>query len=162
MTSAVSIRPAVRSDIPSLTPLFEALDEQHRIALPTVFRKPPAERREQSWFDWIIAGPDRAILVAERVDKKIIGLVVLIARSIPANVVRDARRFVEIDNLVVGFGARRSGVGRSLLEASKTWAREQGISKLEVSAWSFNVEAIEFYRKLGFHRTIERFAMTSD
>lgn len=162
MTPSVSIRPAVQSDIPSLNPLFEALDEQHRIALPEVFRKPAGERREQSWFDWIIAGPDRAILVAERVDKRIIGLVVLIARSIPANVVRDARRFVEIDNLVVGVGARRSGVGRSLLEASKTWAREQGISKLEVSAWSFNVEAIEFYRKLGFHRTIERFAMTSD
>jgi GNAT superfamily N-acetyltransferase len=162
MTPFASIRLAVQSDIPSLNPLFEALDEQHRIALPEVFRKPSGERREQSWFDWIIPGPDRAILVAEKVDKKIIGLVVLIARSIPANVVRDARRFVEIDNLFVCVGARRSGVGRSLLEASKTWAQEQGISQLEVSAWSFNVEAIEFYRKLGFHLTTERFAMSSD
>lgn len=162
MIPSVSIRPAIQSDIPSLNPLFEALDEQHRIALPQVFRKPSGERREQSWFDWIIAGPDRAILVAERVDKRIIGLVVLIARSIPANVVRDARRFVEIDQLIVCVGARRSGVGRSLLEASKTWAREQGISQIEVTAWSFNVEAIEFYGKLGFHRTLETLAASLD
>jgi diamine N-acetyltransferase len=162
MTPSVSIRPAVHSDIPSLNELFEALDEQHRIALPAVFRKPAGERREQLWFDYIIAGPHSAILVAERVDKKLIGLVVLIARSIPANVIRDARRFVEIDQLVVGVDARHSGVGRSLLEASKTWAREQGISQLEVSAWSFNVEAIEFYRRFGFRRTIEQFAISSD
>ena len=161
MTLSVSIRPAAQSDIPSLNPLFEALDEQHRIALPDVFRKPAKGRREQSWFDWIIAGPDRAILVAERVDKEIIGLVVLIARSIPANVVRDARQFVEIDQLVVGVGARGSGMGRSLLEASKIWAREREISQLEVSAWSFNIEAIEFYRKFGFHRTIEKFTLSS-
>jgi diamine N-acetyltransferase len=162
MTPSVSIRPAVQADIPSLNPLFEALDEQHRIALPEVFREPAGARREQSWFDWIIAGPDRAILVAEGIDKEIIGLVVLVVRSIPANVVRDARRFAEIDQLVVGVGARRSGVGRSLLQASKTWAREQGISQLEVSAWSFNVEAIDFYRKLGFRRTTEKFATSSD
>jgi GNAT superfamily N-acetyltransferase len=162
MTPSVFIRPAVQSDTPSLTALFEALDEHHRIALPEVFRKPAGARREQSWLDWIMAGPDRAILAAEGIDKEIIGLVVLIARSIPANVVRDAQRFVEVDQLVVGAGARGSGVGRSLMEASKAWARERGISQLQVSAWSFNVDAIEFYRRLGFHQTIERFAMSLD
>jgi len=75
------------------------------------------ERREQSRFDWIV---------------------VVIARSIADNVIRDPKRFVEIDQLIVGVGARRSGVGRSLLEAPKTWAREQGISQLAVSAWAFH------------------------
>lgn len=131
MTPSVFIRPAVQSDISPLIPLFEALDEQHRMALPDVFRRPGMERREQAWFDWILTGSDRAILVAEGVDKQIHGLVVLIAKSTPAHVVMDARRFVEIDQLIVGVGARRSGVGRSLLEASETWAREQGISWLE-------------------------------
>jgi GNAT superfamily N-acetyltransferase len=162
MTSSVSIRPAVQSDIPSLTPLFEALDEHHRVALPEVFRKPAGARREPSWLDWILAGPDRAILVAEGADKEIIGLVVLIERSIPAIVVRDARRFIEIDQFVVRAGARRSGVGQSLLEASKAWARERSISQLEVSAWSFNAGAIEFYSRLGFHRIVERFAMSAE
>lgn len=162
MPSSVSVRPAVDSDLPSLHALFEALDDLHHTALPQVFRKPDGVRRDLFRPDSIIGGDDRTILVAEGRDKKIVGLVVLIARSIAANVVRDARQFVEIDQLVISVGARRSGVGRSILEASKTWARQRGISQLEVSAWSFNVEAIEFYRKLGFRRTVERFAISTE
>src|SRR5262245_5045133 len=93
--------------------------------------------------------------------RKIIGLVVLVERLVPAIVVRDARHFVEIRELVVSKPARRRGVGQSLIDAAKTWARERNIRNLEVSAWSFNVETIEFYRKVGFQRTIEWFAMSS-
>jgi len=161
MTLSVSIRRAVPADIAAMNRLFEVLDEHHRVALPDVFRKPTGARREQSWLDWIIVGPDGAILVAEGPDAQIIGLVVLVARLVPAIVVRDARHVVEIRELVVSKPARRRGVGRSLIDAAKTWARERNIRNLEVSAWSFNVETIEFYRKVGFQRTIEWFAMSS-
>jgi ribosomal protein S18 acetylase RimI-like enzyme len=160
MTLSVSVRPALASDIAALIPLFEGLDEHHRLALPEVFRKPAGARREQSWLDWLIAGPDQAMLVAE--GPEIVGLVVLIARSVTANIVRDARQFVQIDQLVVSAAARRRGVGRSLIDASKTWARAREISKLEVSAWSFNVDTIEFYRRIGFQPTIAWFAMSSE
>jgi GNAT superfamily N-acetyltransferase len=160
MTLSVSVRPALSSDIAAIVPLFEELDEYHRLALPEVFRKPTGARREQSWLDWAIAGPDQAILVAE--GPEIVGLVVLIARSVAANIVRDARRFVQVDQLVVSAAARRGGVGRSLIDASKTWARDRGIANLEVSAWSFNVATIEFYRRAGFQPTIEWFTMSSE
>ena len=65
MTLSFSIRPAVPSDITALDPLFEVVDEHHRVALPEVFREPTGSRREPSWLDWVIAGPDGAILVAE-------------------------------------------------------------------------------------------------
>jgi GNAT superfamily N-acetyltransferase len=161
MTLSVSIRRAVPADIAAMNPLFEVLDEHHRVALPEVFRKPTGARREQSWLDWIIAGPEGAILVAGGSEAKIIGLVVLVERLVPAIVVRDAKHFVEIRELVVSKPARRRGVGRSLIDAAKMWARERNIWNLEVSAWSFNVETIEFYRKVGFQRTIEWFAMSS-
>jgi ribosomal protein S18 acetylase RimI-like enzyme len=159
MSFSISIRPALHPDVPALIPLFEELDEYHRLVLPAVFRKPAGARREQSWLDWLIAGPDQAILVAEGPQTEILGLVVLIARSVAAHSVRDARRFVEIDQLVVASAARRRGVGRSLIEASKAWGRARGISNLEVSAWSVNAETIKFYRRAGFSSTIERFAM---
>jgi hypothetical protein len=65
MTFSVLIRPALPSDVAAVIPLFEELDEIHRLALPAVFRKPDGARREQSWLDGLIAGPDQAILVAE-------------------------------------------------------------------------------------------------
>jgi ribosomal protein S18 acetylase RimI-like enzyme len=164
MTVSISVRPALPSDIAALIPLFEELDEHHRLALPVVFREPDGARREQSWLDGVIAGPDQAILVAEGPHADIVGLVglvVLIARSVAANSVRDARRFVEIDQLVVTSATRRRGIGRSLIDASKAWGRARGIANLEVSAWSVNAETIEFYRKVGFAPTIARFAMCS-
>jgi ribosomal protein S18 acetylase RimI-like enzyme len=106
-------------------------------------------------------GPDEAVLVAKGPHAETVGLVVLIARSIAASSVRDARRFVEIDQLVVSSTTRRRGVGRSLIDASKAWGRARGISRLEVSVWSVNVETIEFYRKIGFAPTNERFALSS-
>jgi ribosomal protein S18 acetylase RimI-like enzyme len=162
MTLSFSIRSAVSSDIAGLNPLFEELDEHHRLALPEIFRAPTGPRREPAWLDSVIVGSDGAILIAEGTDAKIAGLVVLITRSIPASIVRDARQFVEIWELVVSSRARLAGAGRSLIEASRTWARERGIRSLEVSVWSFNVETIEFYRKVGFQRIVERFAMPSD
>ncbi len=161
MTLPISIRPALPPDVAPLMPLFEELDEHHRLALPAVFRKPDGARREQSWLDRVIAGPDQAILMAEGVQAEIIGLVVLIERFVAANNVRHARQFVEIDQLVVASAARRRGVGRSLIEASKAWGRARGVSNLEDSVWSFNAETIEFYRRIGFAPTIARFAMSS-
>lgn len=162
MTNAITTRPATPADAPALEALFEALDEHHRLALPHIFRKPPAARREQTWLDERIAGPDSAILVAEGVDGRIIGLAVLVIRAVAASVVRDARRFVEIDELVVAADARDLGVGRALIEAARVWARERGIPGLEVSAWSFNLRTIEFYKRIGFTPTVERFAMAAE
>ena len=127
--------------------------------MPQIFRKPPEARREQLWLENAIAGPDSTILVAEGIDKSIIGLAVLATRLIPAIPVRDTRRFVEIVELVVSAQARHLGVGRSLIEAAQAWACERDIPALEVSAWSFNREATVFYRKMGFQPTVERFAL---
>jgi len=161
MTNSITIRPAKLAEAPALEPLFEALDEHHRLALPHIFRKPSAARREQSWLEERIAGSDSTILIAEGVDGQIIGLAVLVTRAIAASTVRDARRIVEIDELVVTAEARLLGVGRCLIQEAKNWARERNIPDLEVCAWSFNRETIEFYERAGFQPTVLRFAMAS-
>ena len=159
MSISVSVREAHAGDRASIFRLLEILDEHHRIALPKVFRRPLGERREQIWFDTIIAGPDSVILVAEGSDCGIVGLAVLIVKAIPATIVRDARQFVEIDQFVVDPEARRAGVGRELVEATRKWTSARGHLNLELSAWSFNVDAIAFYRQAGFERIGERLAM---
>jgi GNAT superfamily N-acetyltransferase len=156
-----AIRPALLIEREALLPLFEELDEHHRLRRPDLFRKPQGARREPSVLDSLILGPDSAILVAEAAEGKLLGAAVLIVRSIPASAVREPRRFVELDQLIVQHRARRLGVGRSLMRASKAWANGRDVPNLEVSVWSFNAEATEFYRKVGFQPTIERFEMPS-
>lgn len=111
MQAPFTIRPANHADIASLKSLIAALDEHHRVALPHVFREPIGPRREPSWFDAFFQATDRAILLAEDEHACTIGYVALLVRSIPATVVRDARTFVEIDQLYVDASARRLGSG---------------------------------------------------
>jgi ribosomal protein S18 acetylase RimI-like enzyme len=83
----------------------------------------------------------------------------VIIRLAAVSSVRDARRFAEIDNLVVRDGARRSGVARSLVTASSAWAQSRDVRSLEVVVWSFNVAAVAFYREIGFAPATERLVM---
>jgi diamine N-acetyltransferase len=154
------IRRALSTEREALSALFEELDEHHRSARPDIFRNPAGARREPSSLDQLIEGPDSTILVADGREAPL-GLAVLIVRSIPASAVRDARRFVELDQLIVRTGARRLGIGRSLMIASKAWAQSRDAPSLEVSVWSFNVDAVEFYRQAGFQPTVQRLAMPS-
>ena len=48
---------------------------------------------------------------------------------------------------------RRTGIGRSLIEAIRTWARGRGAHKLHLMVTSNNSAAIEFYRRNGFAMT---------
>lgn len=159
MIPFLTIRPARISDAPALEVLFEALDEQHRHARPHIFRKPPAARRELIWLEETIQGPDSAILLMEATDQRIIALAVLAVRVVAEVPVRPARQYVEIIELVVAAEARHMGAGRRLIDAAEAWARERDIPALEVSAWAFNRDAIEFYKHIGFEPTVERFAL---
>ena len=49
--------------------------------------------------------------------------------------------------------ARRSGVGRMLIDAIVGWAAERGVRTIKLMVTSVNGGAMEFYRRLGFEMT---------
>jgi ribosomal protein S18 acetylase RimI-like enzyme len=53
---------------------------------------------------------------------------------------------------MVAKGARRSGVGRALLQAAVDWARSSNIRKLELHVFPWNEPAIQLYEHFGFER----------
>jgi GNAT superfamily N-acetyltransferase len=60
----------------------------------------------------------------------------------------DAR--AEIWGLVVDEAARRTGVGRSLMEAAEEWAAQRGFRVMAVKSNSLRVESHGFYEHLGY------------
>ena len=106
------IRPASSDEHEMLRDLFWNSDEFHRRERPDIFLRPVGPQRSAEFLDATICGPDSTILVAKEPAKRLLGLVTLFARPIPASIVRDERRLVELDNLVVRADARRQGVGR--------------------------------------------------
>lgn len=57
---------------------------------------------------------------------------------------------VNVLGIAVSSDCRRSGVGRSLLEHTKNWAKELGINVIRLNSGSARKEAHAFYRVMGF------------
>jgi diamine N-acetyltransferase len=159
--SSFIIRPARPDEFEALCPLWEVLDEEHRVVRPDWFHRPAGERRRREDIAALIAGPDGALLVAEA-DGRLLGLSSLFIRTWPATTVRAERRVVEIDNIVVDPAARRRGVARALIEASAAWARGRGFDAIELSVFEFNREALAFYQAMGFATMLRRVVRTDD
>lgn len=153
------IRPAIRSDHETLLDLFLELDEFHRRERPNIFRRPVGPQRSTEFLDATVRGPDSTILVAEGSAKRLLGFVTLFVRTIPASIVRDERRFVEMDNLVVRSDARRQGVGRLLVAAAAAWSASKDAPAIELSVWSFNTVGKFLYQATGFETIVERMVL---
>jgi diamine N-acetyltransferase len=111
---------------------------------------PVGPRRNPVFLSSLIAGPDSIILVAGGAGNRLLGLIILFAKTMSASVVRDERRILEIDNLVVRADARRSGIARSLLDAASEWGKTRDATMIELTVWAFNEGAQAFYETAGF------------
>jgi ribosomal protein S18 acetylase RimI-like enzyme len=86
-----------------------------------------------------------AVLIAEREDGGRVGFISLKTRDDLTGVAR-----AHVADLAVAESARRLGVGRALMRAAETWARERGLTILSLDVWSTNERALAFYRDLGY------------
>jgi GNAT superfamily N-acetyltransferase len=69
---------------------------------------------------------------------------------------REHREVARIGGTWVAPSHRRRGVGRELLEAVASWARERGSRRLALWAPSENAAALALYREAGFKNTGRR------
>ena len=63
-----------------------------------------------------------------------------------------ASRHVADLGLMVASTHRRRGIGKALLEQAASWARDAGVSKLELHVFPWNEPAIQLYERFGFER----------
>jgi RimJ/RimL family protein N-acetyltransferase len=89
--------------------------------------------------------PDAAVFVAE-VDGEVVGRLSLARDAHPASL------HVADLGLMVDSRHRRRGIGRKLMAAAAEWARENGVTKLELHVFPWNEAAIALYERLGYER----------
>ncbi len=58
-----------------------------------------------------------------------------------------------VEDMVVDSRYRGRGIGRQLMAAIETWAREHGASRLQLLADRTNFSALDFYDKIGWRPT---------
>ena len=100
---------------------------------------------ERRYLRAIRRSPHAAVFVAEA-PEGIVGRLSLARDPHPAS------PHVADLGLMVSASHRRRGVGRVLLERAVEWARESGVTKLELHVFPHNEPAIRLYERFGFER----------
>ena len=143
------VREAARDDYKALCRLFAQVDALHVKALPEVFQNAKGPARSEEFIRNILEDENAALFVAENGDD-IVGLVHIDIRMAPEIRIMVPRRYACISDVIVREGFRRRGIGESLVERAQNWARDKGVTIVELNVYEFNRAAIAFYEKLGY------------
>jgi RimJ/RimL family protein N-acetyltransferase len=140
--SEVEIRRAVPADAEGLVALARAVGAEPEGWLITTdeWRSTTDERR---YLRATRRTPHAAVFVAQA-SEGVVGRLSVARDPHPAS-------FHVADlGLMVASSHRRHGIGRALLEAAADWAREAGVTKLELHVFPYNEPAIALYEDFGF------------
>jgi RimJ/RimL family protein N-acetyltransferase len=100
---------------------------------------------ERRYLRAIRRHPHAAVFVAEAAEG-VVGRLSIARDQHPAS------EHVADLGLMVAKSHRRLGIGRGLMEAAETWAREVGVRKVELHVFPHNEAAIALYESLGYMR----------
>ena len=114
-------------------------------ALTTALGYPSSDSDIKRRFDLIKDRWDARLIVAHRQDRDVLGWI-----HVQATYMLEADARAAIWGLVVAESARRSGVGRLLIEAAEEWATMRGLNVMAVQSNTTRLEARAFYEHLGY------------
>ena len=142
--SSVRIRPAEPGDAESLVALAGVIGREGGAWLLTTeaWRSSGDERR---YLKAVRRHTDAVVFVVED-DDAVVGRLSLTRDVHPAS------HHVADLGLMIAASHRRRGLGRALLEQAVTWARNAGVTKLELHVFPWNIPAIALYEAFGFER----------
>ena len=150
----MSVHFAKESELERVNELRRQVNDIHVQGRPQTF-KPGFPKELQDHIKTIWNDPEQRILVCER-DGIVCGFAVLHHVIRPETPFMFERNELDIDELCVDQANRRSGVGTELFSSIRSYAQENGFSRIELNMWEFNRDALEFYESIGF-KTYRRY-----
>ena len=139
------IRKATLDDTPQLTPLFVGSLQTMASFQPRQYRE---AEQDQDFIQAGILGEDCDILVAEQ-DGRILGLASVFSVLVPDRPHRIGQAYCELDTLFVLEDSRNQGIGSTLLDEAWAWAKERGLTSLQLMTLGENKGARRFYQRAG-------------
>jgi ribosomal protein S18 acetylase RimI-like enzyme len=138
----VNIRPVQVTDAESFLELSKKIDESNFMLYEPGEKKTTVEK-QQKFIDRILSEKKSILFVAES-DDKLVGFIL----ASGSNLMRNQHSVY----LVLGVHEeyQGKGVASQLFSRVFEWAKENGISRLELTVIKNNYKAVNLYRKMGF------------
>ena len=141
MSEDLTIRSAQRSDIGGMSDLLSQL-----FAIESDFT--PDEHKQKLGLELLLSTPYSCAVVAED-PSGVIGMATVQTLVSTA----EGGRVGLVEDVVVDLHHRGKGIGGALLEYLQVWAKDNGLSRLQLATDSGNDEAVKFYEKIGWEQT---------
>lgn len=140
------VRIAMENDYEGIRRLASQVHELHVLNRPDVFNN--VDSFQKDYFESLLKNENATILVADD-DRQIMGFCIVIAKEPSRIPMMKSRRVACLESLCVDKEHRRAGIGKSLYNKALEMAKQQGFDTLELTVWSFNTKAIQFYEQMG-------------
>lgn len=100
----------------------------------------------KKYFLGVINKPDSICLIAEE-NERAIGYIAATKKEYEGT---RKSNYIEIENMGVSPLYRSQGIGSSLMEECLKIAKNRGFDKVYVNCYFKNIQAVNFYKKMGF------------
>jgi diamine N-acetyltransferase len=149
------IRRATVADASTLSRLTGPVQTLHAHAYPQIFKQPFDDDAMTHHYEQVLTSASNYVFIGE-VDGEAVGYVQALIVVRPENVFTFALEYINIDQISVNPEHQGKGYGTQLTGYVFELARAKGISRVTLTVWMFNTQAIRFYEKLGFSRVLGR------
>lgn len=141
----MKIRQAKIEDKNDLIEILIQVQELHCKNREDIFKKVTKQEVESE----VIEVEDRKMIVAANDKDKVCGLVIFRIKEVENHINLENAKILYVGKIVVDKKCQRQGVGTLLIQEINKIARKLNCNRIELSCWSFNKEAIEFYKAQG-------------
>lgn len=145
----IIVRPAGAGDLDTVVALNEVVQAFHAARNPDYFKIEPRPRDVADLLASQVRRPGHHVFLAS-IRERAVGYTWCELQDIDATALTHRLRRLFVHHVAVAEGARRRGVAGTLLDAVDTLARERGIGRVDLSAWSFNEPARRLFEKRGY------------
>ena len=152
----IRIRKAEKKDAKKLSEFLVTIAQLHHEGRPDIYGAGGA-KYDITDVETKISNPDELILVAVNEDDIVMGYTMSKIIDVEENGILLGYRKMYIDDVCVDSSARKLGIGRMLMDATKKEAEKCGCHIVELNVWAFNESAVEFYKSCGM--TVQRMYM---
>lgn len=144
----MKIRNAKIEDKKELKEILIQAQELHYNNRPDIFRKMTPKEVEKEIME-VLENKERKMIVAANENDKVCGLVIFKIKEIKNNTNLKDARILHIGKIVVDEKGRRKGTGKLMMEEINRISKKLKCDRIELNCWSFNEDAIEFYKAQG-------------